>query len=67
MKVETRDPWAFMRDDPNTFTLFNTAPRTRATFEYPPKVALSIGWQVFWRALGALILRRRALRFWLED
>jgi hypothetical protein len=65
MKVETRDPFADVRHDPNVFIA--TLPRTRATFSYPPRTVLRMGWLLFWRALWSMVRRHRALDFWLED
>ena len=65
MKVETIDPWAFIRGDDKAF--FNTAPRTRATLSLTPTAAARVGWTLFWHSLWAAVRRHRTVDFWLED
>ena len=65
MKVETIDPWRFVRDNEKAFV--NSVPRTRATLSLRPAAATRVAWTLFWHSLGAQLRRRRSIDFWLED
>ncbi len=65
MKIETRDPYAFLRGRPDI--LIGIAPRTRATLSLPPRTAMGVGWSLFWRSLWWVIRRERSITFWMED
>lgn len=64
IKVETRDPWAYIRDDARAFV--NVLPKTRATITVPTTVGIRVGWSLFWRSLWWTIRRRGSVEFWME-